>query len=162
MNLIERLAGLGLYVATAESLTAGLICAKLVETPGASKVVLGGVVAYQNEIKQNLLAVPEALISKASAVDAEVAVLMASAVRSQFGLGSSKNLDQVIGISATGVAGPLPVGDHEVGEVFIGISSARSSAWQKFSFAGNRDQIRQQSVASALVIIREHLDEFWG
>ena len=162
MNLIDRLIKLGLFLATAESLTGGLLSGKLIDTPGASQVVLGGIVAYQDAVKQNLLGVQAALIGKVGVIDSEVAVLMATSVRQQFAQADSRDPDLVIGISSTGVAGPLAVGDHKVGEVLIGISSSRASYSRKFHFQGDRAQIREQSVNAALLAVREHLDEFWG
>lgn len=160
MNLIERLGEGGLFVAVAESVTGGLICAKLIDTPGASKVVLGGIVAYQNDVKQNLLGVPIELLLRAGPVDSEVAILMAASVREQFALANSKNASLVIGLSSTGVAGPDAVGGRKVGEVLIGFSSSRGEGYRAFKFQGDRDQIRSQSLDAALLVLREHLEEF--
>jgi PncC family amidohydrolase len=160
MNLIERLVEGGLFVAVAESVTGGLICAKLIDIPGASRVVLGGIVAYQNDVKQNLLGVPMELLIRAGPVDSEVAILMAASVREKFALANSKNASLVIGLSSTGVAGPDAVGGRKVGEVLIGFSSSSSEGYRAFKFQGDRDQIRSQSLDAALLVLREHLEEF--
>jgi nicotinamide-nucleotide amidase len=162
MNLIERLGEGGLFVAVAESVTGGLICAKLIDTPGASRVVLGGIVAYQNDVKQNLLGVPRELLERAGSVDSEVAIIMAASVREQFALANSKNISQVIGLSSTGVAGPDPAGRHKAGEVLIGFSSSKGAGHRAFKFQGDRNQIRSQSLDAALLVLREHLEQLWG
>ncbi|SCX13357.1 CinA family protein [Candidatus Aquiluna sp. UB-MaderosW2red] len=162
MTLIERLEKKGLFLAIAESVTGGLICARLIDTPGASRVVLGGIVAYQNDVKQNLLGVPSELLAKVGPVDSKVAMIMATSVRDKFALANTKNISRVIGLSSTGVAGPDPVGRSEVGEVLIGFSSSRGAGHRAFQFQGDREQIRSQSLAAALLVLGEHLDEFWG
>lgn len=160
MNLIERLEEGGLFVAVAESVTGGLICAKLIDIPGASKVVLGGIVAYQNDVKQNLLGVPKELLERAGSVDSEVAIIMAASVREQLALANSKNVSFVIGLSSTGVAGPDSVGGRKVGEALIGFSSAMGEGHRAFNFQGDRAQIRSQALDAALLVLREHLEEF--
>jgi nicotinamide-nucleotide amidase len=87
-------------VATAESLTGGLVCATLVSVPGASDVVRGGVVAYAAEVKIAALGVPEVLVAERGTVDADVAAAMAAGVRDRLGA--------TYGVSTTGVAGPGP------------------------------------------------------
>jgi len=85
-------------VATAESCTGGLLAARLTERPGASAYVLGGVVAYANEAKTELLGVPEGLIAAHGAVSTEVAVAMAE--------GAVERVGSELAVSVTGVAGP--------------------------------------------------------
>lgn len=160
MNLIDKLDQLGLFIATAESLTGGLIAAKLIDTPGASRAVLGGIVAYQNDVKQTLLEVPRELLASVGAVDSQVAMAMATSIRERFAVAGLKDPALVIGLSATGVAGPNPVDGHQVGEVLIGFSSAIGQGFRAYKFEGDRAQIRAQSVNAALEWLREHLDEF--
>ncbi len=150
----------GLLIATAESITGGLVCGALTEVAGSSAVVLGGINCYQDEIKQQLLGVSSSLIQQQSAVDPEVAAQLAGSVRSRFAGAMQVSEERVIGISTTGVAGPDSVADKEVGEVYLGISSSMGTKVYAEVFSGNRDQIRKASVARALEILREELAKF--
>ena len=109
----------GLTVATAESLTAGMVAAVLADTPGASGMLQGGVVAYQNSVKAGVLGVPAELLDAVGAVDAQVAAAMAEGARRICGAD--------IGVSTTGVAGPEPHDGKAVGTVFIGVATAEGS-----------------------------------
>ena len=84
-DVVHALADAGLTVATGESLTAGLVAARLADVPGASAVLHGGVVAYQNAVKTGLLGVPEDLLARVGAVDADVARRMALGARAALG-----------------------------------------------------------------------------
>lgn len=150
----------GLFIALAESITAGLVCSKLVDAPGSSKVVLGGINAYQDQIKTQTLGVSPSLLQMQSAVDPEVAAQMASGVRTKFA--SAMNLDEarVIGFSTTGVAGPDAVGLHEVGEVYLAISSERGTKVFAEHFSGTRFEIRQACLDRALLLLREEIGLF--
>lgn len=150
----------GLYLALAESITAGLICSTLVDVPGSSKVVLGGINAYQDQIKTQTLGVSPSLLQMQSAVDPEVAAQMASGVRTKFA--SAMNLEEarVIGLSTTGVAGPDPVGHHGVGEVYLAISSERGTKVFAEQFEGTRSEIRISCLERALVLLREEIGLF--
>ncbi len=95
------LAGLrarGLRLAVAESCTAGLVGASLAAIPGSSDVLMGGVLAYANSVKQQLLGVSDEILARHGAVSAECAAAMAAGARAATGAG--------VGISVTGVAGP--------------------------------------------------------
>lgn len=159
-EIIELAKSKGLLIATAESITAGLICSTLVDIPGSSAVVLGGINCYQDEIKQHLLGVPSSLLKQQSAVDPEVAAHLASQVRSKFALAMQVEEERLIGISATGVAGPDSVAGKPVGEVYIGISSSRGTKVFAEQFSGERSQIRQATRDRALEILREELGSF--
>ena len=134
--------GLGVTVATAESLTAGMVAAVLADTPGASGMLQGGVVSYQNSVKADVLGVSRELLDTVGAVDAQVAEAMARGARRVCGAD--------IGISTTGVAGPEPHGGKEVGSVFIGVATAKGSASYGYNFDGSRPEIRGQACAAAL------------
>jgi cinA-like protein len=88
----------GLSIATAESCTVGSICAQIGRVAGASDYLQGGIIAYQAELKDELLGVPLSLIEKYHVVSREVAEAMA--------LGISERLHTDIGIASTGIAGP--------------------------------------------------------
>lgn len=139
----------GLTVATAESLTAGMVAAVLADTPGASGMLQGGVVSYQNSVKAAVLGVPRDLLDAVGAVDARVAEAMADGARRACGAD--------IGVSTTGVAGPEPHGGKDVGTVYIGIATADRSAAYSYAFNGNRPEIRALACAAALERLLEAL-----
>lgn len=141
--------GRGLTVATAESLTAGMVAAVLADTPGASAMLQGGVVSYQNTVKAEVLGVPQDLLDSVGAVDGRVAEAMAEGARRLCGAD--------IGVSTTGVAGPEPHGGKDVGSVYIGVATAEGSASYGYSFEGNRPEIRGQACAAALERLLEAL-----
>ena len=150
----------GLHLAFAESLTAGMVCARLADVPGASSVLLGGITAYQDQIKSQLLGVSPALLQMQSAVDPEVAAQLAEGVRAKFAFAMQVSSDEVIGLSTTGVAGPDPVGHHQPGEVYIGLSSRAGTKVFAEQFAGGRAEIREASLERALAILREEIGNF--
>ena len=96
--VLELCRARGLTLATAESCTGGLVAARLTSVPGSSDVVLGGVVAYANEVKRAELGVPAELLATHGAVSAEVAAAMARGARERLGAD--------VAVSVTGVAGP--------------------------------------------------------
>jgi nicotinamide-nucleotide amidase len=131
-----------LTVATAESLTAGMVAATLANTPGASGMLQGGVVAYQNSVKAGVLGVSEELLAEVGSVDGQVAEAMADGARRACGAD--------LGISTTGVAGPEPHDGKTVGTVFIGIAGNSRSESFEYSFSGDRHSIREQACEAAL------------
>ena len=147
--LLDRLAADGETVAVAESLTGGLVCSTLVAVPGASRVVAGGIVAYQTDVKATVLGVSEALLAERGAVDPDVALAMARAVRSKFGA--------TIGLSTTGVAGPDRQDGVAVGTVFVALVSDRTDVVDKFEFDGSRDDIRHLAVGASLRLLENSL-----
>ncbi|MDQ1623919.1 MAG: nicotinamide-nucleotide amidase [Actinomycetota bacterium] len=132
----------GLTVATAESLTAGMVAAVLADTPGASAMLQGGVVSYQNSVKAEVLGVPQDLLDAVGSVDGRVAAAMAE--------GARRVCRADVGVSTTGVAGPEPHGDKAVGTVFIGVATAGRSTSYAYTFEGNRPEIRGLACAAAL------------
>jgi PncC family amidohydrolase len=162
VTLGQRLIEHGLFVATAESLTAGLLSSDLATEPGASGFLLGGVICYQDEVKVHLLGVDPQLIETQTAVDPEVAISLARNVREKLALQSSKDIESVIGVSTTGVAGPGPVGNHAAGTVFLGISSAKGSRAVRLNLQGTRSEIRAATVTSALNAIEDEIQAMFG
>ena len=147
----------GLSIAIAESITGGALASALISIDGASEVVLGSIVAYQDRIKEQLLGVSPALIANQSAVDAEVAAQMAEGVRDRLSKAAGKDLGSVIGIATTGVAGPSSVSGRMAGEVFIAISSSQGVTVYSENFEGSRNQVRMLCLDRAIQILREHL-----
>jgi nicotinamide-nucleotide amidase len=141
------LADAGHTVAVAESLTGGLLVAELVSVPGASRVVLGGVVAYATAIKQTVLGVPEALLGEHGPVHPEVARRMALGVRSALAVGGR---DATIGLSTTGVAGPGSQDGHPAGTAFVGIAVGPVVSVLELRLSGDRSAIRRAVVSEAL------------
>ena len=139
----------GRTVAAAESLTAGMVSAVLADTPGASGILQGGVVAYQNSVKESVLDVPSELLARVGSVDPDVAAAMAAGARTV--------LRADIGVSTTGVAGPDAHDGKPVGTVYVGIATAGGASAFEYSFAGNRAEIRGQACAAALERLLEAL-----
>ncbi|MBN2725113.1 MAG: CinA family protein [Deltaproteobacteria bacterium] len=127
----------------AESCTGGLLGSSITGVSGASNYFEGGLIAYSENIKINVLGISESIIKSCGAVSVETAVLMAKNCCKLFSTES--------GISVTGIAGPLGGTIHlPVGTVFIGIHSGEHSYCGRFKFSGNRFQIQQKSVETAL------------
>ena len=140
----------GLTLATAESCTGGLLAARLTAVPGYSDVTLGGVVAYGNEVKQEILGVPAELIEEHGAVSAEVAAALAQGGRERLGA------DVVVAI--TGVAGPGGGTEEKpVGLVYFHVETPDGGRGSSFSFPGDRDSIRRRSVVASLHLARRLL-----
>ncbi|MDO4241208.1 MAG: nicotinamide-nucleotide amidohydrolase family protein [Microbacteriaceae bacterium] len=140
----------GVRVAVAESLTGGALASAIVGVPGASAVFVGGVVAYDTEVKQQLLGVDGDLLAEGGPVQAEVARQMACDVRAALGVAAD------IGLATTGVAGPDP--DLQTGQlpgtVFVGlVSSVSSRAVRLPVLAGDRAFIRAAAVNAALRLL---------
>lgn len=158
--MIQEALARGLMVATAESLTAGNLAGKIADTPGASGVLIGSIISYQDQIKSELLGVSRQLIAAQSAVDPEVAIQMAIGVRNRFAKAMGLDTGQVIGVSTTGVAGPDSVGSHSPGEVFIAISSSRADKVFALQLGGSRAEIRAACVTEAIKLLREEILSF--
>ena len=118
-DLVHRLTDRGLTIATAESLTGGLLAATLVDVPGASAVVNGGVVAYATPVKHSVLGVDAGLLDERGPVDPQVAEQMADRVRLVCAV-DGRPAD--IGLATTGVAGPDWQDGRPPGTVFVGVA----------------------------------------
>lgn len=132
-------------IAFAESCTAGLASSKIADISGASEVLLGGMVTYNNDIKVRMLGIPESLIAEHGAVSNEAALAMSTNARLRF------NSD--FGIAITGNAGPNPSEGKEVGLVCIAISSRRKDIVEEFKFTGDRQKIRNKACQSAYYLL---------
>jgi nicotinamide-nucleotide amidase len=150
-GVVHLLTERGLTIAVAESLTGGLLVSELIRTPGASAVVVGGVVAYSTALKHSVLGVDAALLASNGAVDPEVARQMASGVREVLAV-DGRPPD--IGISTTGVAGPDPQDGKPVGTVFVGIAFGDEVHSVELGLSGSRDEVRAAVVVEALALIQ--------
>ncbi len=159
MNLVELAKSKGVFLCTAESLTAGLVSAEIAKTPGASAVLLGGLVVYQDSAKAQLLGVSAGLIQAQSAVDPEVAAQMASSVQAKFANAAGMDSSRVLGIATTGVAGPDEVMGKSPGTVFIAVALGQQISVYAEQFEGDRAAITAATVDRCMFVIREHLDE---
>ncbi len=155
-QLLDALATRGLHLAVAESLTGGLLTSAFVDVAGASKVLLGSIVAYQTELKHQLLGVSRALLQEQGAVDPEVVAQMAAGVRTKLANKTGTDESLVIGVAATGVAGPDSQDGKPAGTVFIGISGPSGDFVYPLSLSGSRSEIRFESVNAAIAALWEH------
>jgi nicotinamide-nucleotide amidase len=143
--LLQALIRHGLTVATAESLTGGLLAAALTDPPGASRAVLGGIVAYATVAKESVLRVPGALLQESGTVSAPTAAAMARHARLRF--------SATLGIATTGVAGPDPAEGHPPGLVFVATDLAGGPALgQRLELDGDRAAVRAATVEAALAL----------
>jgi nicotinamide-nucleotide amidase len=140
----------GLTVATAESCTGGLLAARLTEGPGSSAWVLGGVTAYANSAKEQLLDVPAELLAEKGAVSPEVAAALADGVRARFGAD--------VGVGITGIAGPGGgTADKPVGTVYLCVAGPDGRQTKSLRLPGSRSAVRARSVVMALHLLRQML-----
>ncbi|WP_066635412.1 competence/damage-inducible protein A [Desulfolucanica intricata] len=144
------LAEKGLTIALAESCTGGLITARLTNVPGSSRYLLGGIVAYNNNVKEKLLGVPGYILKNNGAVSRQTAVAMAQGV--------CKIMDSNFGLAVTGIAGPgggTP--EKPQGLVYIALTTPDGTCCRKFYFPGERSAVRQGTVNAALNMVRTNL-----
>lgn len=158
MNLVELAAFKGVLICSAESLTAGLVTAEISRTPGASKILLGGMVLYQDQIKAQLLGVSKSLMESQTSVDPEVAAQMATAAQAKFANAAGVSAQRVMAIATTGAAGPDWVGNQAPGTVFISIAYSDQVSVYAEQFQGDRSEITHASVRRAVSLLREHLE----
>jgi nicotinamide-nucleotide amidase len=137
----------GWTLGVAESLTGGALCAEIVSVPGASAVLLGGVVAYATSVKATVLGVDAELLARRGPVHPQVALEMAGGVRRVV---SVDDRPADVGVSTTGIAGPDSPDGQPVGTVHIGIVTPNGTHAREFRFRGDRDSIRAQTVSAAL------------
>jgi nicotinamide-nucleotide amidase len=133
-------------VATAESLTAGLLAATLAGVPGASEVLRGGLVTYTEGTKMALAGVPRQVLADVGPVAAPTARALAVGARQRCGA--------TWGVGLTGVAGPEPHGGHRVGTVFVGLAGPVDTHVVELSLSGSRWDIRLGAVHQALARLR--------
>lgn len=139
-------------IATAESITAGLVAHKLANVPGASQCLRGGIVCYDNRVKIDLVGVPESMIREHGAVSAPVAEALAIGIR--------KKLTTDLGVGIVGYAGPEAGGpDKPVGTVFAAVAGPESTKVATFIWPGNRVEVQLRAAKMALNLVRLYLLE---
>ena len=145
----ELLKAKNLTIATAESCTGGLLASRLTDVSGSSAYVKGGVVSYCNEIKQNILHVKADTLNEFGAVSSQTAEQMATNVRKIF--------SATIGLSTTGIAGPLPSEGKPVGLVYIAVVGENFKDVKECHFNGSRTEIKVQAVEAVLKLLESHI-----
>lgn len=158
-DLAERLQGIclgrGLTVAVAESCTGGLVASTLTEVPGSSRYFIGGVVSYADAAKTALLEVSDASLAAHGAVSAQVARAMATGVRARLGT--------ALAASVTGIAGPDGgSADKPVGLTYVGVADDRGTDVRRFTWTGDRDVNRHESVRATLELLVERAEALPG
>lgn len=147
MSLVETLIRRGETVATAESLTGGLVAATLTDLPGASSMFRGGFVVYATDLKNVLAGVPERLLAERGPVDPDVARALAE--------GARERCEATWGLATTGVAGPDPQDGKPVGLVFVAVAGPDGAAVRELRLQGGRMQIRAATVEAVLDLLAE-------
>lgn len=148
-DLLERLRRRGQTVAVAESLTAGLVSARLADVAGASEVLRGGVVAYSTDLKATLAGVDPALLARRGPVHPEVAAAMADGVR--------RRLAADWGLATTGVAGPTGQDGVAVGTVHVAVAGPAGVGVRSLALTGDRARVRALAGDAVLALLAERL-----
>jgi competence/damage-inducible protein CinA-like protein len=150
--VLERLRRRGLRVATAESCTGGLLGERLTAIPGASDCFVGGIVAYADAVKAEVLQVPPDTLRAHGAVSEETASAMAEGAQRLFGVACS--------MAVTGIAGPSGgTPDKPVGTVWLAARVEAETRVVRRVFPGDRGEIRQRAAQAALDLLRRRLGE---
>ena len=149
-TVLEACRGRGLRLAVAESCTGGMLGERITAIAGSSDVFAGGVIAYDNEVKIELLGVAREDIQRYGAVSEEIVTAMASSARRRFGVD--------VGVAITGVAGPgggSP--DKPVGTVWIAVATPDEIVARRLRLFGDRDEVRRRASQAALDLVRRSL-----
>ena len=151
-TVIEGMRRTGARLAVGESCTGGMLGARITAISGSSDVFVGGVIAYDNEVKVGQLGVQAETLRAAGAVSEPVVREMAR--------GARERLAADFGVAITGVAGPGGgTEDKPVGTVWIGIDGRAHGDARRFSLIGDRDEIRRRATQAALEMVRRRLEK---
>ena len=142
--VLDLLRSMGLTLATAESVTGGLIASRLTAVAGASDVFRGAVVSYASEVKREVLGVAEGPVVSDEAAE-------------QMALGACRVLGADVAVSVTGVAGPERQEGQPVGTVFLGVAIDGEASSLYVRLPGDRERIRQFACISVLDLLRRRL-----
>ena len=142
-------------LASAESCTAGLIGKLITDRPGSSAYYRGGIISYTNEVKHNVLGVPQEILDTVGAVSPETAKAMAE--------GAKRLTGATYGVSTTGIAGPGGAEPGKpVGLVWIAVAGPKGTVTHKTNYIGNRDAVRQSAAEMALYYVKEYMEGCLG
>lgn len=148
MSVVNLLEKNELTISTAESCTGGLLAGRLINVPGVSDVYKEGFITYTNKAKRKTLGVNKSTLKKYGAVSEQTAKEMA--------VGAALAADTDISISVTGIAGPDGgTNEKPVGLVYIGVCIRDMVHVEEFRFSGDRANVREQTVISALGLLRK-------
>lgn len=137
-------------LATAESCTGGMIGKTITSLPGSSNYYYGGVISYDNKVKNKVINVPNEELEKYGAVSSEVARSMAIGVKELIGSDYA--------ISTTGIAGPGGATKTKpVGLVYIGVATPYNVYTYRYVFSGDREAVRKQATIKALELLANKL-----
>ena len=145
-EVLGSLADRGQTLATAESLTGGLLAARLTDVPGASRSFVGAVVSYATEVKESLLGVPAEVVETDGVVSRACAVAMAAGVRERLGADWA--------LATTGVAGPDTQEGHPAGTVWVAVSGPGTVEARELHLTGSRADIREATCREVLSVVR--------
>ncbi len=144
--LLER----KLRISVCESCTGGMLGAAITSVPGSSRYFAGGVIAYSDVVKKNVVGVKRSTLERFGAVSAQSAREMARGVKNR--------LSSDVGVAITGIAGPTGgTAKKPIGLVYIAVATGKRCKVKRFIFIGGRQTVRKSSVEKAFDMIRDIL-----
>jgi nicotinamide-nucleotide amidase len=148
---VRKMESLDKTIVLAESCSGGLLAKKITDIPGSSRIFLGCIVCYSNELKKSLLGVPEDVLDKFGAVSSETAKFMDEGLKKLFPMADYR-------VSITGIAGPEG-GSREkpVGTVFVAVGRENDVNIKKLNFLGTRESIREKTTNYVLYFLLKDL-----
>ena len=150
-DVLESLVARGETLATAESLTGGLLASAITDVPGASRAFVGSVVSYATRVKVAVLDVPAEVVDRHGVVSEECALAMARGVR--------RRLDATWGVATTGVAGPDSQEGRPVGTVWVAVAGPDVVRARLLALEGDRRAIREATCEAAVSLLLDLLRE---
>lgn len=148
-SVVKKLSKIRKCLSVAESITGGGLASALTDIPGASKVFIGGVIAYSDQVKINELSISKADLLKYGAVSEEIALAMAQ--------GCLKKFKTDYALATTGVAGPGSDNGVKAGTAWVGVAGKGESFAIALSLSGTREIIRHATITSALAALERTL-----